>query len=89
MSTAHFETTIIRVARVEEQLIALISDIHRTIRYFDIEIEVEEVRAGVFNLQSADYPSSARNLRARRDNLLATIVMLETAKGLHEGPTIG
>lgn len=81
MFTSHFETSI---NRATQKLTALISDLRRTVHYFDIDIEVEEARANVSDIQSADYPSLARNLRARRDNLLATIAMLETAKALHE-----
>ena len=70
-----------QVTRVAEQLTVLISDLRGSVRYFDVDIEVEEARARVFDLQSADYPILARQLRARRNNLLATIAMLETTKG--------
>jgi hypothetical protein len=74
MITTHFETSI---NRINHALTALISDLRRTVQYFDVDIEVEETRASV------DYPSVAQILRSRRDNLLATIAMLETAQGLH------
>jgi hypothetical protein len=80
MITSHFETSI---KRTTDALTALISDLRRTAQYFDIDIEVEETRARVSDLQSADYPGVARLLRSRRDNLLTTIAMLETAQGLH------
>jgi hypothetical protein len=67
MINTHFETSINRATNA---LTALISDLRRTVQYFDIDIEVEETRASVFNVQSADYPSIARTLRSRRDNLL-------------------
>jgi hypothetical protein len=80
MITTRFETSI---DRINSALTALISDLRRSVQYFDIDIEVEETRASVSNVQSADYPSVAQILRSRRDNLLATIAMLETAQGLH------
>lgn len=82
MFTSHFETSINRTSHA---LTALISDLRRTVRYFDLDIEVEETRAGIFDVQNAEYPILARSLRTRRDNLLATIAILETAKRLHEG----
>ena len=60
-----------------EQMTAQISELGRA-------VEIEENRAYVFHVQIAAYPILAQNLRVRRDNLLATIAMLETAKGIHE-----
>ena len=81
MITSHFETSINRMSL---NLSALITDLRRVVQYFEIDIEVEETRANVFDVQSTDYPNVARKLRTRRDNLLATIAMLEIAKGHHE-----
>jgi hypothetical protein len=85
MFTSHFETSINRTAHA---LTALILDLRRTVRYFDLDIEVEETRAGIFDVQCPEYPILARNLRARRDNLLATIAILEKAKRHHEGADV-
>jgi len=41
------------------------------------DILEEEARAGVFDVNQPTYPLLALNLRARRDNLVATIGMLE------------
>jgi hypothetical protein len=81
MLTSRFATSTNQVTRAPEQLTVLISDLRRDVRYFDVDIKIEEVRANVFDMRSADYPILARTLRARRDNLLATIAVLETAKG--------
>ena len=48
----------------------LIADISR------IDIVSEEEAAGVADLARSDYPTLARDLRARRDNLLETIAAL-------------
>ena len=82
MYASHFETSINRAAHA---LTALISDLRRTVHYFEIDIEIEETRAGVVDAQNPAYPTSARSLRARRENLLVTIAMLETAKCNYEG----
>ena len=82
MFTSHFETSINRAAYA---LTALISDLRRTVRYFDIDIEVEETRAGIVDVRKPEYPISARSLRTRRDNLLATIAMLEAARHQYQG----
>jgi hypothetical protein len=38
----------------------------------------EEKRTGISNVSNSAYPIFARNLRTRRDNLLATIKMLQS-----------
>jgi hypothetical protein len=43
------------------------------------DIEHEEMRFGVRDLADPNYPVLARNLRARRENLEATIASLEAA----------
>lgn len=59
------------------QLSALIADLWWRIDLMNSDILEEESRAGVFDVQQATYPLLAQNLRARRDNLLATISVLE------------
>jgi hypothetical protein len=79
MPGSHFETSTNPITPVVGKLAALISDLRRTARLLETDIEAKEIGANVSDVQSADYPILARNLRARRDNLLATIAMLETA----------
>jgi hypothetical protein len=79
MPGSHFETSTNPTTPVVGKLTALISDLRKTVRLLEIDIEAEETHADVFDVHSADYSILARNLRARRDNLLATIAMLETA----------
>jgi hypothetical protein len=102
MHPSHFEESTSQVTRALEQMSALLSELRRTVRDleaeievleqmtaqmselrrrvcdFEIEIEAEKARAHIFDVQIAAYPILARNLRARRDNLLATISLLET-----------
>jgi hypothetical protein len=81
MYTSHFETSINRAAHA---LTSLILDLKRTVKYFDIDIETEETRVGIVDVWRPEYPIVARNLRTRRDNLLGTIAILETAKRHYE-----
>jgi hypothetical protein len=64
----------------ELQLSILIADLHRTFRLIDAAIQAEEGRARTFDLSSPTYPVLARHLRVRRDNLLATISLLEARR---------
>jgi hypothetical protein len=61
------------VARVS----ALIRDLDRIVRILESDIATEEERAGVSDSFNANYPTLARILTARRDNLKDTIVALE------------
>jgi hypothetical protein len=65
----------------ELQLDALIADLWWRVRLMNTDILEEEARAGVFDVQQPEYPLLALNLRARRDNLVATIGMLEQRAG--------
>jgi hypothetical protein len=60
------------------KFLALIADLRRPVQIFDHHIHQEEKRTGVFDVSKIAYPILAANLRARRDNLLATITMLKT-----------
>ncbi len=60
------------------QLERLISDLSRRVQLLDADIQEEERRAYVFDPAQPDYPILALTLRARRDNLLASITTLET-----------
>ena len=59
------------------QLSALIADLWCRVDLMNSEILEEEARAGVFDVRQATYPLLAQSLRARRNNLLATIGVLE------------
>ena len=61
----------------ELRLDALIADLWWRVRLLNTDILEEEARAGVFDVNQPTYPLLALNLRARRDNLVATIGMLE------------
>jgi hypothetical protein len=61
----------------ELQLDALIADLWWRVRLLNTDILEEEAKAGVFDVQEPAYPPLAANLRARRDNLVSTIGVLE------------
>ena len=69
----------------ELRLDALIADLWWRVRLLNTDILEVEAKAGVFDAQQPTYPLLALNLRARRDNLVATIGVLEQrAKSLSE-----
>lgn len=61
----------------ELRLDALIADLWWRVRLINTDILEEEARAGVFDVHQPTYPLLALNLRARRDNLVSTIGVLE------------
>ena len=65
----------------ELRLDGLIADLWWRVRLLNTDILEEEAKAGVFDAQQPNYPLLAANLRARRDNLVATIGMLEQRAG--------
>ncbi|WP_426440264.1 hypothetical protein [Bradyrhizobium genosp. P] len=56
---------------------ALIADLQWKVQLFNSDIADEEQRTGIFNVSHVVYPFVARDLRERRDNLIATIATLE------------
>jgi hypothetical protein len=54
-----------------------IGDLRRRVRLLDNDIDFEEERTGISDLANSGYSVTARQLRARRDNLAATIFELE------------
>ena len=58
------------------QIATLVNDLSRTVALLTAAIDREEQR-GVSDLADPAYPVLARNLRARRENLEATIAELE------------
>jgi hypothetical protein len=61
----------------ELQLSALLADLWRRVDLMNSDILEEEAKAGVFDARQPIYPLLALNLRTRRDNLVATISLLE------------
>ena len=74
--TFHFKTRL-NDLRTTMKLRALVSDLHLQVHFLDRGIHDEEQRTGILDLANIAYPILARTLRARRDNLLATIRVLE------------
>jgi hypothetical protein len=56
----------------------LIADLGRRVQLLDADIQDEEKRTGIFDASNVCYTTLARNLRARRNNLLVTITMLQS-----------
>ncbi|WFU73320.1 MULTISPECIES: hypothetical protein [unclassified Bradyrhizobium] len=61
----------------ELRLDGLIADLWWRVRLLNTDILEEEAKAGVFDVQQPAYPLLALTLRGRRDNLVATIGVLE------------
>jgi hypothetical protein len=59
------------------RIATLIGDLSRSVAILTADIEHEEVRSGTRDLANPNYPTLARNLRARKDNIEATIASLE------------
>jgi hypothetical protein len=55
----------------------LIADIGRVVQILNSDIAAEEEQAGIYQRSEPEYPSIARTLVARRDNLNGTIAALE------------
>jgi hypothetical protein len=64
-------------AEEDLRLDGLIADLWWRVRLLNTDILEEEAKAGVFDAEQPTYPLLAANLRARRDNLVATIGILE------------
>jgi hypothetical protein len=56
----------------------LIPDHSKCFARASAELYEEKKRTGIFNVSNAAYPVLARNLRARRNNLLVTIATLQS-----------
>jgi hypothetical protein len=55
---------------------ALIASLTRTLSSLTVDIRTEEERAGIADISSPVYPTLARHLRTRHENLSATIAEL-------------
>ena len=87
MSTAsRFETLTRRKVLIEERTHKFVSDLRRLVHLLDVDIDLEEKRTGISDLASRNYSVVARGLRARRDNLTATISRLERSRAIYSNP---
>ena len=59
------------------RIATLIGDLWRSVDVLTADIEHEEMCSGVHNVADPNYPVLARSLRARRENIGATIATLE------------
>ena len=75
--TSRLETPLKR-PHMTLKLQALIADLRWHVQLLESDIQDEQKRTGIFDVSSIAYPTLARNLRARRDNLLVTITLLES-----------
>jgi hypothetical protein len=62
------------------QIATLIGSLSRSVELLTVDIDHEEARAGVRDLSDPTYPVLARSLRVRRENIGATIAMLENLR---------
>jgi hypothetical protein len=60
------------------QVRALIGDLSQSVDLLTAEIEQEETRVGVHDVDAPNYPVLARSLRARRENIRVTVASLES-----------
>jgi hypothetical protein len=72
-----FETQLSEL-RATMKLRALLADLHRQVQLLDTDIAEEQQRTGIFDAADVAYSTLARYLSGRRDNLLATIRLLES-----------
>jgi hypothetical protein len=77
VTSSRFETLTNRYARVQERTQTFISDLRRLVKLLESEIESEEEHTGVFDPANSSYLVAVQKLRARRDNLIATISRLK------------
>ena len=65
--------TLLNHPRTAMKLQALIADLRWRVQLLDCDIKDEEKRTDISDVSNTAYPILARNLRTRRDNLLATL----------------
>lgn len=71
------ETLAEKSAKSALQLGVFIAELRRFVQLIEVNIQLEEECSRVFDLSNATYSFKARQLRNRRDNLIATISLLE------------
>jgi hypothetical protein len=67
----------VNAVREATQVTILIADLSRIVDLLNLDIASREQEAGVTDPARPEYPALARELRARRDNLLETIDALQ------------
>ena len=78
MANSYLSETLQETAAMNRLRIAtLIADLSRSVAVLNVDIEHEETRAGIRDLSDPAYPTLARSLRRRRDNISATVASLE------------
>jgi hypothetical protein len=81
MANSYLLETPRRTAAVNRlQIATLIGSLSRSVEWLTVDIEHEETRVGVRDLSDRAYPVLARSLRARRENIGATIALLENLR---------
>ena len=81
MANSYLPETLRGTAAVNRlQIATLIGSLSRSADLLTVDIEHEETQAGVRDLSDPTYPVLAQSLRARRDNIRATIAMLENLR---------
>lgn len=58
------------------QVRALVATLRRSVEFMNFDIDAEEERSGIRNVSDPAYPTLARHLRIRRDNLAETVSAL-------------
>jgi hypothetical protein len=59
------------------RLETMIADLSRVVKILDVDIATEEEQSQIYDQTNAEYPMLARTIVARRENLKATISVLE------------
>jgi hypothetical protein len=77
------EAALIKAAQIK----GLIDSINRFVQLLNYDIETEEERTRCRDCRDPAYSVFARNLTARRDNLNATIAVLQGRLAQAEGPS--
>jgi hypothetical protein len=78
MANSYLFETPLRTAAVNGlQIATLLGNLSRSMELLTVDIEHVETQAGVHDLSDPTYPVQARSLRTRRENIGATIAMLE------------
>jgi hypothetical protein len=76
-TVSRFETLTNRHVLLQKRTDRFISDLRRLVQLLEADIEFDEERTGISDPANSNYSDLARKLRARRDNLIATISRLE------------
>ena len=84
-NVSRFETLTKRHVQIQKTMAKFIFDLQRMVQLLEADIHIEEERTGIIDLRKPDYSPVARQLRARHDNLKATIFRLEEIGSMPAG----